>query len=496
MVFGKEVAAFGFGIAVGVAVTRQWLQQKAKDKPESRAPRKGSFDGPPPIGRRQSAPSDWLRRLSIPQFPDSGIMLGMDIGGTLSKVVICLPSNMADSDKARKLREYLMSRDTIGTTGKRDKQFDVKMPDGVELIFVKYETARSINAINIMKSQGSIGPGSAVGCTGGGAIKYNKIFQREMRLGWVQVDEMEALVSGVSYLIQNVPQSIYEFERHKEEDMPKKRYLSIHDQSLSTYPRLVVNVGSGVSVLYCEGPKQYRRVGGSPTGGATFYGLARLLTGCKSFSEALALAKSGDSTNVDLLVGDIYGGHYTKLGLSADMIAAYFGKLAKCDAKKFSKEDLVAAVLKLITYTIGSTAWLYARIYRPKRLVFTGNFLSGNDDARHRIAYMVQTLSKGETSALFMEREGYFGALGALLHAREEKACVSRDSSPRVSAMMPRKASSGGSILSPLKLNVVQEDREHDNSISTASIYQFFQPDEGAGGEAKRRKGSGVFTVR
>lgn len=43
----------------------------------------------------------------------------------------------------------------------------------------------------------------------------------------------------------------------------------------------------------------------------------------------LEISKDGDNKNVDLLVGDIYGTDYTKLGLKATKIASSFGKVFK-----------------------------------------------------------------------------------------------------------------------------------------------------------------------
>ena len=57
-------------------------------------------------------------------------------------------------------------------------------------------------------------------------------------------------------------------------------------------------------------------------GGGTFLGLCCLLTGCASFEEALSMAEEGDSTKVDKLVRDIYGGDYPKFGLPGDLVAS------------------------------------------------------------------------------------------------------------------------------------------------------------------------------
>jgi len=68
------------------------------------------------------------------------------------------------------------------------------------------------------------------------------------------------------------------------------------DQDL--YPYLLVNIGSGVSMLKVEGDGQYERVSGSSLGGGTFWGLCRLLTKCRSFDEMLELSSRGDNSKV------------------------------------------------------------------------------------------------------------------------------------------------------------------------------------------------------
>lgn len=57
-------------------------------------------------------------------------------------------------------------------------------------------------------------------------------------------------------------------------------------------------------------------------GGGTFFGLCCLLTGCSTFEEALEMASQGDSTKVDKLVRDIYGGDYERFGLPGWAVAS------------------------------------------------------------------------------------------------------------------------------------------------------------------------------
>jgi type II pantothenate kinase len=71
------------------------------------------------------------------------------------------------------------------------------------------------------------------------------------------------------------------------------------------YPYLLVNIGSGVSMIKVSGPRNYERIGGTSLGGGTLWGLLSLLTGARTFDEMLAMAERGDNSAVDMLVGHI-----------------------------------------------------------------------------------------------------------------------------------------------------------------------------------------------
>ena len=56
-------------------------------------------------------------------------------------------------------------------------------------------------------------------------------------------------------------------------------------------------------------------------------GLLSLLTGARTFDDMLGMAEKGDNGSVDMLVGDIYGTDYIKIGLNSTTIASSFGKV-------------------------------------------------------------------------------------------------------------------------------------------------------------------------
>lgn len=74
--------------------------------------------------------------------------------------------------------------------------------------------------------------------------------------------------------------------------------------------------------------------------------------------EMLALSEKGDNATVDMLVGDIYGQDYSRLGLKSTMIASSFGKVFKKGGEKiqFSSEDISKSLLYAISNNIGQIA--------------------------------------------------------------------------------------------------------------------------------------------
>lgn len=113
---------------------------------------------------------------------------------------------------------------------------------------------------------------------------------------------------------------------------------------------------------------------------------------------------------------DIYGGSYEKFGLPGTLVASSFGNM-NLDEKRAEakKEDLAKACLITVTNNVGSIALLCAQISKVERILFVGNYLKNNVMSMRQLAYAVEYWSGGKNKALFLEHEGYFGAVGTLL---------------------------------------------------------------------------------
>jgi type II pantothenate kinase len=186
-----------------------------------------------------------------------------------------------------------------------------------------------------------------------------------------------------------------------------------HNDS-NIFPYLLVNIGSGVSMIEVIGKGKFERIIGSHLGSGTILGLARLLTGCSSYEEFLELSQRGNNLAVDLTVGDIYGENgYPKIGLPASTTAASFGKVNSSKLSDYKAEDLAAALLNSFTYNIGQIAYFVANLSGLKRIFFRGAYVCGHEKTMDKISRSLKYWSKGEVQTTFLCHEGFLGTLGA-----------------------------------------------------------------------------------
>lgn len=350
---------------------------------------------------------------------------GMDIGGTLTKLVYFEPTDIppeeedassSEIETIRNIQKYLTNNSAYGNSGHRDTHLQMnsaRMGDRVgRLHFIRFPTSEMDQFLLLAKSKGFASLSSTICATGGGAYKFEADFLKDVNLHLHKSDELESLIGGLLYIEENHPSEVYYWANPTDET----KCVKVKYDFKNPYPFLLVNIGSGVSILAVYGPNNFKRVTGTSLGGGTFLGLCCLLTGCQSYEEAIALAAAGDSTKVDKKVRDIYGGSYGRFGLDGDVVASSFGQMNLPDKREeVSKADLARATLVTITNNIGSITRMCALNEGIEKVVFVGNFLRVNTLSMKQLAYAMDFWSKGALKALFLEHEGYFGAVGCLL---------------------------------------------------------------------------------
>ncbi|KAF4366130.1 hypothetical protein F8388_014848 [Cannabis sativa] len=332
--------------------------------------------------------------------------LALDIGGSLIKLVYFSRSD-----------ECLID-DNEGNSSNESLVVSKKCPvlQGT-LHFAKFETSKINDCLEfIMRNKLHLGGcqhgGSpdnyTVKATGGGAYKYADLIKEKLGVCLDKEDEMDCLVAGANFLLKAVHEEAFTYTNGR------KEFVQIDQDDL--YPYLLVNIGSGVSMIKVDGDGKFERVSGTNVGGGTFWGLGRLLTKCESFDELLELSHQGNNRVIDMLVGDIYGGlEYNKIGLSSTAIASSFGK-AISDNKEladYKPEDVARSLLRMISNNVGQISYLNALRFGLKRIFFGGFFIRGHAYTMDTISVGVDFWSKGEAKALFLRHEGFLGALGA-----------------------------------------------------------------------------------
>ncbi|XP_033887447.1 pantothenate kinase 1 isoform X2 [Acipenser ruthenus] len=362
-----------------------------------------------------------LKDIKKPAFP----WFGMDIGGTLVKLVYFEPKDITaeeeqeEVENLKSIRKYLTSNTAYGKTGIRDVHLELKNLTMCgrkgNLHFIRFPTQAMHRFIQMGRDKNFSSLHTTLCATGGGAYKFEEDFRAMADLELHKLDELDCLIQGLLYVDSvgfNGHPECYFFENPSDPHNCVKKTCCLDNP----FPMLLVNIGSGVSILAVYSKDNYKRVTGTSLGGGTFLGLCCLLTGCETFEEALEMAAKGDSTNVDKLVKDIYGGDYERFGLQGSAVASSFGHMMSKEKRDtISKEDLARATLVSITNNIGSIARMCAVNEKIERVVFVGNFLRINMVSTKLLAYAMDFWSKGQLKALFLEHEGYFGAVGALL---------------------------------------------------------------------------------
>ncbi|KAI8627842.1 fumble-domain-containing protein [Xylariaceae sp. FL1651] len=334
---------------------------------------------------------------------------------------------------------------------------------GGRLNFHSFETDRIDDCIEFMRHlkdkqltlNGSRPNELCVMATGGGAFKYHDKIKKCLGVDIHREDEMTCLIIGLDFFITEIPREVFTYSE------TEPMHFAQPDANL--YPYMLVNIGSGVSILKVSGPRKYERVGGTSLGGGTLWGLLSLLTPAENFDDMLDMAAEGDNAKVDMLVGDIYGTDYNKIGLKSTAIASSFGKVFRMKreaeneaedngniahddhnphqptgnpsnrteastsssqlnacplsstSSRFSASDISRSLLYAISNNIGQIAYLQSQVHGLSHIYFGGSFIRGHPQTMNTLSFAIKFWSKGQKQAYFLRHEGYLGAVGAFL---------------------------------------------------------------------------------
>ena len=445
----------------------------------------------------------------LPNHVERVSHIAVDVGGSLAKVVYFTqaPSSPVSSDGGNESdvsRQGTLKPTNLGSsslfhpTSLRQRSLPEQFPGG-RLNFTKFESSNMdmcmaflreliersalANQVTIEEMQKSV----KIMATGGGAHLFYQRFKDELGVEVQREDEMACLITGLNFMTL-IPDEVFWFSDDLMDDLYKRhpksslnmrrgdsRVLPSQDANLPRpsptppmyeplfeseptpkLPCLLVNIGSGVSILKIDESGKFERVSGTSLGGGTLWGLLGLLTDASNFDEMLDLFERGDNSNVDMLVGDIYGPvGLDHLGLSASTIASSFGKVFRWDRRsaspeqaddartaserrraRFSQEDICRSLLYAISNNIGQIAHMNAEKYRLDRVYFGGCFIRGHQATIATLSYAIRFWSKGRRRAYFLRHEGYLGAIGAWVRHIASDSSVDHPPEPPIQPML------------------------------------------------------------
>lgn len=315
------------------------------------------------------------------------LLIGLDIGGTLTKLSIIISKNEKDL-------ENLLS----------SKNFKCVEIDSYKLYLYHFLTVNyKKDILPILDDINKIVKVKEIDATGGGAFKYCDIMKNDFNIEFIKHDELRSLIYGYEFM--NKYNSFYEIENNISKPISSTEL---------TFPHISANIGSGVSFLKVTSPYKYERVGGTIMGGGTLIGFSKLIIGIDNYDEILELASKGNYENVDLTLNDIMGGgseNENSVIFSLGKVPEY-AQSGRKDVLK--KEDIALSLLNMICSEITQYAVLYAKNNNIDTIYYFGTFTK-NDSIINQTLYKASMHWNKNIKVRFNYFGGYLGTIGALL---------------------------------------------------------------------------------
>ena len=320
------------------------------------------------------------------------LLLGIDIGGTLTKLCI-----VCGKDE-KEINDFLFSN-------KIYEYFDLKE---YNLFLTSFFTTNLEKTLfSLLKDLNDKSKIEEINSTGGGAYKYEKIIKNNFNVNLIKIDELQSLING--YIFMNYYNNIFEIINNNE-----IRTIPFGDFK---FPHISVNIGSGVSILKVLSPDKYERIGGTLMGGGTLIGLSKLIIGIDNFDKILELANQGNIENVDITTKDLINNSGDEKSSEIEVISS-LGKIHEYiqsgKKDKIKKEDISLSLLNMICSHISQYSVLYAEKNKIDTIYYFGTFTK-KDSITNKLLNKTSKHWNKEIKIRFNYLGGYLGTLGSVL---------------------------------------------------------------------------------
>lgn len=120
-------------------------------------------------------------------------------------------------------------------------------------------------------------------------------------------------------------------------------------------------------------------------------GLSKLLTNIDHFEDVIPLTKVGSRKELDITVGDIYGGILSPI--DNNLTASNFGKAAITELNN-SSSDILATVQGLVGEVVTALSLQFAETKNIEHIIYIGSTLCNNIQLQHIISSYTEYQNK------------------------------------------------------------------------------------------------------
>ncbi len=187
-------------------------------------------------------------------------------------------------------------------------------------------------------------------------------FLDENNLHLSDIEKVMVTGAGSSYLTK----PLYELPC---ETIPEFRCIGMGGLYLSGMERAIVtSCGTGTALVYAEHGREPKYLGGTGVGGGTLLGLSKKLLGMDNVEHISELARGGSLDKVDLKISDLTKADIVP-GFGDIMTASNFGSVSDLA----TNADIALGLFNMVFETIGMVSIFAARNYGVRDIVLTGN---------------------------------------------------------------------------------------------------------------------------
>lgn len=140
------------------------------------------------------------------------------------KRTVSLSNLHETTEQQEALQEFYSFMDQasrLGESGVKDTHLSAYSHAlGGVLHFFHFETRFMDQAVEIISNSAINRNIQALGCTGGGAYKFEDSFRQRLGVRMLQMNEMECLVRGMQFALANIPEECYTYRPPLEEAVP------------------------------------------------------------------------------------------------------------------------------------------------------------------------------------------------------------------------------------------------------------------------------------